>query len=157
MIAMLGTAILLLFALPIGEAAAEPVLTVTRLGDPHSAREFDIPDLEALGVEDVVTTTPWNDQPIRFSGIRMERLLELWPGEAKELRVVALNDYAATIPAEDIRRYRIILASRRAGQAMRVRDKGPLWIIYPLTDEPALNVPLSYDRMVWQVTSIDVR
>jgi hypothetical protein len=38
-----------------------------------------------------------------------------------------------------------------------VRDKGPLWIIYPQDDFPALNNKESQSKWAWQVKEIRVR
>ncbi|MFQ1877342.1 hypothetical protein ACK36J_07910 [Aeromonas veronii] len=38
---------------------------------------------------------------------------------------------------------------------MTLRNKGPLWIIYPLSDHPELNKELYHSRMVWQLTAIE--
>lgn len=137
--------------------ATDTVLTVTLNGTPSTARHFDLAGLEALGVEDVVTVTPWTEAETRFSGVRLRRLLELAPAPVTEIHVVALNDYTATIPAQEARDYAIILATRRNDQLMPVRDKGPLWIIYPLSQHPELDTTTTHQRMVWQISRIDLQ
>ena len=49
----------------------------------------------------------------------------------RRVSVVALNDYASEIPVEDFSKYKVILALKRNGEYMPVRDKGPLFIVYP--------------------------
>ena len=39
---------------------------------------------------------------------------------------------------------------------MRVRDKGPIWIIYPLSDYPALRKEEHHHAMVWQLKALSV-
>jgi hypothetical protein len=56
----------------------------------------------------------------------------------------------------DLDRHDVLLALRRDGEVMQVRDKGPLWIIYPL--DPAEPVLAEIERrMVWQLDELIVR
>ena len=56
----------------------------------------------------------------------------------------------------DFREHAVILATRHDGALMPVRDKGPIWVLYPMDKEPALRTETIYTRSVWQVKSIDV-
>jgi hypothetical protein len=71
-----------------------------------------------------------------------------------QLTAVALNDYTVAIPAEDADRYRVIVAIKRNGAYMPVRDKGPLWIVYPLDDSKELRTPETHAKMIWQLKAI---
>jgi len=71
--------------------------------------------------------------------------------------VTALNDYTTEIPMEDFAKYKVILAIKRNGEYMPVRDKGPLFIIYPYDSDPELKSQTYYARSAWQVAKIDVR
>lgn len=48
------------------------------------------------------------------------------------------------IPIADFEKLNVILAYRRDGKAMPVRDKGPLWIMYPFDDNPAIKTDLYF-------------
>ena len=74
-----------------------------------------------------------------------------------DIKIIALNDYAAAVPVGDFARYDVLLATRMAGRAIPVRDKGPLWIIYPLDERPEINNQRFHARMVWQIRTIEVR
>ncbi|MDU1358477.1 MAG: oxidoreductase, partial [Citrobacter freundii] len=39
---------------------------------------------------------------------------------------------------------------------MRIRDKGPLFIVYPYDSMPELNNQIYYSRSAWQVSSMDI-
>ncbi len=39
---------------------------------------------------------------------------------------------------------------------MPVREKGPVWVIYPMDDNPELRNDLYNDRLVWQLKEISV-
>ena len=58
---------------------------------------------------------------------------------------------------EDVTRYNVILAVKRNGEYMPVRDKGPLFIIYPFDSNPELKSQTYYSRSVWQVAKIVVK
>jgi hypothetical protein len=45
----------------------------------------------------------------------------------------------------------------RNGASMTVRDKGPLWIIYPYDARRDYRTEIHYSRSVWQLEQIDVR
>jgi hypothetical protein len=61
------------------------------------------------------------------------------------------------IPASDFARWPVILAYRMNGEALRVRDKGPLWIVYPQDDFRALRTKEVQGKWVWQVKEIRVK
>ena len=46
------------------------------------------------------------------------------------------------------------LASARNGAYMAIRERGPLFIIYPMARYPELRNQVYYNRTVWQVSSI---
>ena len=75
----------------------------------------------------------------------------------ERLVAVALNDYSAELPMEDVAKYNVILALKRNGEYMPVRDKGPLFIVYPFDSNPDLKNQKFYSRSVWQLARIEVR
>jgi hypothetical protein len=40
---------------------------------------------------------------------------------------------------------------------MTVRDKGPLWIVYPYDAKPEYRQELIYSRSIWQLDHIEVK
>ena len=82
--------------------------------------------------------------------------MEAAGAEGESIRVVALNEYASTIPVSDFENYDVILAMQANGQALRVRDQGPLFVIYPFDQHPELLNEEILMRSVWQVARIDV-
>ena len=51
--------------------------------------------------------------------------------EGTAVHATALNDYAVTIPIDELRRYPVLLALKMNGQYLKIMDKGPIWIVYP--------------------------
>ena len=113
--------------------------------------------LEALGMETVETSTPWHNGPVRFEGVPLDRLMKEVEATGRRVSVVALNDYASEIPVEDFSKYRVILALKRNGEYMPVRDKGPLFIVYPYDSNPEIKSQTYYTRSVWQVARLEVK
>lgn len=119
--------------------------------------DFTRADLERLGLSTLSTTTPWHDGPQTFEGVQLEVLLDKVGAQGKTLHVVALNKYRTEVPVSDFAKYKPILAMKRNGAPMEIRDKGPLFIIYPFDSHPELKSELYYGRAVWQVRAITVQ
>lgn len=119
--------------------------------------ELDLAMLDALPQRRTETSTPWFEGRRAFEGPLGRALLSALGAKGTTLRVRAINDYVAEIPVEDFERHAVILASRRDGQTMGVRDKGPLFVIYPFDEEPGLYSERYFHRSVWQVKAIEVR
>jgi len=165
-----GLLTILPFASPLGQAsqtapaALKPptgkvILTITgaitRFNQANSA-VFDMAMLEALGTTGFSTTTPWYNGVVHFEGVPMARLLDHVGASGKKVTAMALNDYSTDIPLDDFRRYNAILAVKRDGAYMPIRDKGPLFIVYPYDSDPDLKHQRYYSRSAWQVARLIV-
>ncbi|WP_252106514.1 MULTISPECIES: molybdopterin-dependent oxidoreductase [unclassified Halomonas] len=125
----------------------------TNVGD---EAHFDRAMLEALEQHETHTHTPWHDGAVNFSGPLGRALLEAVGSDSDQVRVTALNDYAATIPVSDFYQYDLIFAMRADGEPLRVRDQGPLFVIYPFDDDPDLLNEITLNRSVWQVNRLNI-
>jgi len=138
----------------------KPILTISgKISETNkdNAAEFDRAMLESLGTVTIETTTPWYNGPVKFEGVPLDKLLKQVGASGERVTVVALNDYSSEIPIEDFSKYNVILAMKRNGEYMPVRDKGPLFIIYPFDSRPELKSQTFYSRSVWQVAKIVVK
>lgn len=136
------------------------ILTVSgkiAVGNGDGVARFDMAMLEAMSLVAVETTTPWFPNKVKFEGVRLDLLMQRLGASGGTVTAVALNDYSADIPVSDFARHGTILALKRDGQYMSVRDKGPLFIIYPFDAEPALRSERYYSRSVWQVKELVVK
>jgi hypothetical protein len=139
--------------------AEKPILTITgriSVTNEGDAARFDRAMLEALGTSGFETTTPWYNDPVRFEGVLMQRLLQAVGATGTSVVAYALNDYSTEIPMEDFTRYGVLLALKRNGEYMPVRDKGPLFIVYPYDSMPELKHQKYYSRSAWQVARMVV-
>ena len=141
------------------DPAAKPILTITgkiKLPNQDGPAIFDRGMLEGLGMTGFETSTPWYDAPVRFDGVLMSRLLDAVGAYGDRLTAYALNDYQTDIPVEDVRRFGALLALKRDGQYMPIRDKGPLFIVYPYDSNPELKNQRYYTRSAWQVNRLNI-
>ncbi|GGD15589.1 putative pterin-binding protein [Franconibacter daqui] len=117
---------------------------------------FDIASLEKLGVVSFQTTSPWYNGRTEFTGIPLQKLMDYVGAKGTVVKVTALNDYTTVIPLSDFRKYNVILATKINGEYMRIRDKGPLFIVYPYDSLPELNNQIYYSRSAWQVSRMNI-
>ncbi|SEO31719.1 hypothetical protein SAMN05216227_10951 [Pseudorhodobacter antarcticus] len=120
--------------------------------------DFTREDLAALPQTTVVTENDYVDTKATFTGLLVRDLFE--EGSIKpdsNLVLTALNDYAVTIPASDVLDYDVILATTMDGKEMSVREKGPVWIIYPMSDHEKLRDASYNDRLIWQLSSVELK
>ena len=117
---------------------------------------LDMAMLEALAQQSFSTKTPWFKQARKFTGPLLRDVLSLVGAQGTTLRIAALNDYRIDVPSDDTRRFDVLLARLIDDKPITVREKGPLFMIYPFDSDAALRNPLYYSRSVWQLNSIDV-
>lgn len=144
---------------PLPPPAGRPILTVSgRLTRPNAGATvvLDRATLEGLGQDGFETSSPWFTGPMRFDGVPMSRLMQAVGAEGTAVRATALNDYTTEIPMADFERFGVLLALRRNGEYMPVRDKGPLFIIYPFDRFPELQTRQYYSRSAWQVAALAI-
>lgn len=160
--------LLALFALAPATASAQtlpapagaPILEITgriSVTNGDAKARFDLAMLESLGVSRIRTSTAWTNGQQNFEGVSLKTLLERVGAFGTQIEAIALNDYKVEIPVSDFSRWPAILAYRHNGELMRVRDKGPLWIVYPQDDFPALNTKEMQGRWAWQVKELRVK
>lgn len=163
--ARLRALLLCLLLLPCGAALAlDPpqgrvLVTVSGAISEHNdgaTAALDAALLDALPVHTIVTHTPWYPDARTFAGPLLRDVLTLVGASGDTLVMRALNDYAATVPASDAQQFDAILARRIDGQTLSVRDKGPLFLVYPYDSASELQSPLYYNRSIWQIKSIIV-
>lgn len=138
----------------------EVVLTVTGAISVHNAGEaveLDLALLDAMGPVAFETHTIWTEGPQLFEGVPLATLLERLGAQGSMIAASALNDYTVEIPVSDAVADGPILAYRQNGAELSVRDKGPLWLVYPYDSDPRYQTEVIYARSIWQLARIEVR
>jgi hypothetical protein len=94
---------------------------------------------------------------VTFKGILLRDLMATVATKETSIIATAMNDYSVRIPVKDYTSYDVLLATRRDGEILTVRDKGPIWLIYPWSNNPNLKKQLFYSRSIWQLKAISVQ
>ncbi len=134
------------------------VLTIAGTIEKHNAGDravFDRAMLEALDWRTVRTFTSFTEGEQEFSGPTLASVLAAVAASGDVLRATAINDYAVTLNAADAATHDVLLAMDHNGRPMRVRDKGPIWVVYPLSEAEAQGKPFDAE-MIWQLDRIFV-
>lgn len=136
------------------------VLTITgdiTGGGASRAVDLDMAALAALPQHSFTTRTPWYPQPVQFTGPLLRDVLALAGARGEQLTAVALNDYQVDLPVADARRWNVVVARLQDGKPMSVRQKGPLFIVYPFDDSEELRSERYYGRSAWQLRRLVVK
>jgi hypothetical protein len=111
--------------------------------------------LLALGSASLTTGYVVLDRPQLFEGVPLQAVLERVEAKGTKMTAVALNDYEIVIPFEDLK-FDPLIAMKADGQPLKIRNKGPLWIVYPRDDYKVLQ-DIRYDsRLVWQLNRLHI-
>jgi len=129
-----------------------------KIGQTNAAglAQFDAAMLDALPVSTIVTATPWQQGVVKFTGPSLKALLDVVGAQGQTLRLVALDDYSVQVPMGDVVQFNPVLSRRMNGVVLKVRDRGPLFLIYPFDGIPALKIDLYYNRSIWHIARIVV-
>ena len=143
---------------PKSETAPLPVVLTLRGDFDHDGDEdiasYTMSDLRALGEDHITTSTIWTNGPQEFTGTSLHKLLAQLAITHGELIVTAINDYSVSIPVDEITPNGPILAYSRNGIDMGLRDKGPLWMVYPYDSSDIFRNEVVFSRSVWQLEQI---
>lgn len=158
--AVLALTVVPTLAQPLAKPKDRPLLEVTgkiKVTNDGGKAAFDLALLESVGIAKTKTSTAWTEGQPQFEGVMLKTLLERLGASGDAVIAVALNDYKVEIPIADFTRYPVILAYRMNGELLKVREKGPLWIVYPQDDFPALKNKETQSKWVWQVKELRVK
>jgi hypothetical protein len=150
-IAMLGHS-----AIP---AAAAEMLVVRNVAEPGLAEiHYTEEELKALPQVTIRTQTEFTDGVATFVGpLVRDVIAPLDTGKGTTLHLVAANAYAVDIPISDMKTYDVILAMSANGNRLSLRDKGPLWLMYPMDDHPELKASVYNARLIWQLILVEIQ
>ena len=112
--------------------------------------------LESLPQHEYETSTIWTEGVVTFRGVLLRDLLQAAGATGSLITLTALNDYSITMPAAEATDAAPLLAYRMNGAPMPVRDKGPVWLVYPYDADPGFRTEQAYARSIWQLDRIEV-
>lgn len=130
---------------------SEVVLTVEGIG---ATQEYSIADLREIDEVEFTTTTNWTEGDILFTGVPLASFVKSLGLTSGTLFATAVNDYSIDFPIEDALNDGPIIAYLMNGEEMSIRDKGPLWIVYPYDSDPSFQSEVAFSRSIWQLVNI---
>lgn len=137
------------------QSTGDVILTIT----PADGKEpivLDREGLETLPTDSFETSTIWTEGVSKFEGVRISVLLEALGAESGTVKFTAVNDYAVDIPVADLLENDPIIADKMDGEFMSLRDKGPLWLIYPYDTAAKFQTSVIYARSIWQLDRLQI-
>ncbi|AOW12201.1 hypothetical protein LPB72_14635 [Hydrogenophaga crassostreae] len=147
-------------ALALDAPKERPILTISgkiSAKNTSDTARFDMKMLEALPQHSLTTSTPWFDKPMKFTGPLLADVLAAVKARGTTVHAFAINDYNISIPITDTAKYPIIMARLINDKAISVREKGPLFVIYPFDSHAELRTSTYYERSIWQLKAMEIK
>ncbi|MEM9196773.1 MAG: hypothetical protein AAGD12_02875 [Pseudomonadota bacterium] len=148
---------LVLFCLPV---QAETLLTLFNPKLPEGRQTITLTRAELMELPQatVRTSNEFVDGTKEFVGPLARDVVAIIGHRAStKAKMTAINDYSVTIDLSEFNRYDVILAMSMDGALLSPRDKGPIWLIYPMGDHPELQDPIYNNRLIWQLVRIELQ
>ncbi len=120
----------------------------------YLSASMDFAALQSLPQQQFETSTIWTDGPQQFEGVSLRDLLQPLELDGGQLILIAQNDYQVRLSVRDAFSQEGLLAHSRNGQRMSLRDKGPLWLVYPYDKSPVYRSESIFAQSVWQLDRI---
>ena len=158
--ALLGALTLSSAALALDAPKERPILVISGKITTKNAGEvarFDMKMIEALPQHSFTTSTPGFDRPVKFTGPLLADVLAAVKASGSNVSAVAINDYRITIPAADAAKFQVIVARLIDDKPIPVREKGPLFVVYPFDSSAELRTSTYYERSIWQLKALDIQ
>jgi hypothetical protein len=145
------TSIVLLLFCSFALAADKTILTL-KLGDRViNLSHQDI--LEFTTVEHTMKNV-WVNKAVTYTGVKLSTIIKKYDITSEWLKMTAINDYSIKVPIIDAEKGAFI-AYLADGKPMKIRDKGPLWVLYPFGENEELEIDTYHNRSIWQLKLIE--
>ncbi|WP_406569091.1 putative pterin-binding protein [Aeromonas caviae] len=151
-----GMASLLLVLFSFGTQASSSSLLQLILPDKREIT-LDEAALAALPQVEFETATPWTLGTHRYRGPTLKSVLAAQQVDsASAIDVAALNGYQQRVDLSLFAKVPLTLVRYQDDKPLTRRNKGPLWLLVPLSAHPDMDVSAIHNNMVWQVIRIEV-
>ncbi|MFQ2519640.1 hypothetical protein ACK3Z5_07815 [Aeromonas caviae] len=151
-----GMASLLLVLFSFGTHASSSSLLQLILPDKREIT-LDEAALAALPQVEFETATPWTLGTHRYRGPTLKSVLAAQQVDsASAIDVAALNGYQQRVDLSLFAKVPLTLVRYQDDKPLTRRNKGPLWLLVPLSAHPDMDVSAIHNNMVWQVIRIEV-
>lgn len=139
--------------------ASEALFTIVKL----DGARVEVTDTDFEKIGSITIETPLIGQEERseamhaVTGPLLRDVLKYFSVEGVAADATAFDAYEIDIPVDDARRYNVVLARSIDGKKLTLRNRGPVWITYPLKDNPELLNPMYEARSVWQLKELHMK
>ena len=121
------------------------------------AHTFDFAAPAALPATTIRPTLEHDARPHTLRGPLLADVLAAVKASGSNVSAVAINDYRITIPAADAAKFQVIIARLIDDKPIPVREKGPLFVVYPFDSSAELRTSTYYERSIWQLKALDIQ
>lgn len=142
------------FTAPKGEVLLTTTGSITAK-NVDGALKLDIDQLAALPQHEFTTATTWTEGTPTFKGVLLKDFIAAIGATGSVIHLTALNDYRVSLPMSDVQDDGPMLAYLMNGQPMSLRDKGPVWLVYPYDQNAKYRTEQTYSRSIWQLDRIE--
>lgn len=140
-------------------APKDVVLTIAgKVQSPNQGTEavFSMAMLTELPQTTFTTKQTWYPDKVVYTGPLLRDVLAAAGAKGTRIMAIALDGYKSELPFDDAFQHNVIVARLRDGKPMPIRDRGPLFIVYPQLDKPELQSQMYNNRSVWQLKRLEV-
>jgi hypothetical protein len=119
--------------------------------------EVTLQDLDRLPQYSFETTTQWTEGPIAFSGPALKDVLakvDAGDDPTQVIHLIAANNYEVILDLDLVEDTVPVVATRINGETFGVRDKGPLWVVFPYDLDTEYQKEGVYSASIWQLVEI---
>ena len=136
---------------------SDTALTVVQKnGD--GVQELTLQQLQEFRQVELRTGNEFVDGEKIFRGPLAREVLQLDDSDPPEIVILtAANDYQVEVSTQEFQDYDVILALSMDDKNLSRRDKGPIWVIYPMSDHEELRDPVYNSRLIWQLVKMEVK
>ncbi|SBS29837.1 Oxidoreductase molybdopterin binding domain protein [Marinomonas spartinae] len=129
---------------------------ITNTGKDGKTVRLDRQMLSDIGIVESTTSTPWAKKEENYTGPLLRQVLEYVGAKGSTMRVQWRKKHSTILPISDAYNYSLLLAMDMNGKPVDSREKGPLFLLYPVEKIPGLDTTVLQNRSLSQVESIIV-
>lgn len=142
------------FAAPTGDVILTLSGNISKTNGEGTLR-LDAAQFSALPQHKFTTSTTWTEGTPTIEGVLLKDLIAAIGATGTTISLTALNEYKITMPMADVHDDGPLLGYMMDGKPMSVRDKGPIWLVYPYDANADYRTEQTYARSIWQLDRIE--
>ena len=143
-------------AVPQGEVILEVTGKIAMTNEDEYAI-FDQDMIDNMPQFIINTSSHISDEINKFEGIRFYDLLIKLGATGTVVNITAWDDYVIQIDIKDLKKYGVLLATHENGKRLTLSDKGPMFVVFPFSENEEIQRDDYYNKSIWQVKEIDVQ